>query len=102
MTSLGDQVKSLSSIFKTNLGTFLSRVQQQAAAENGSTDIEGLLTDLDRIISNQKELSELIQKGKSLRSGQFPNFFFQSNYIKKLTRNWSQQMKISKPRKIQF
>ena len=61
---LDSQVKALSSIFKSNLGTFLSRVQQQATAENGSTDIESLLTDLDRVISNQKELSELIQKGK--------------------------------------
>jgi len=61
--TLNDQVKSLSLVFKRNLGTFLSRVQQQANNENGSTDIEGLLTDLDRVISNQKELSELIQKG---------------------------------------
>jgi hypothetical protein len=60
---LDSQVKALSSTFKSNLGTFLSRVQQQAIAENGSTDIESLLTDLDRVISNQKELSELIQKG---------------------------------------
>lgn len=63
-SSLGCQVKALSSIFKANLGTFLSRVQQQATAENGANDIETLLTDLDRVISNQKELSELIQKGK--------------------------------------
>ncbi len=62
-SSLGEQVKSLSSVFKTNLGTFLSRVQQQATAENGAADIESLLTDLDRVISNQKELSEMIQKG---------------------------------------
>ena len=61
--TLNDQVKSLSLVFKRNLGTFLSRVQQQANNENGSTDIEGLLTDFDRVISNQKELSELIQKG---------------------------------------
>lgn len=61
--SLDEQVKSLSSIFKSNLGTFLSRVLQQANAENATVDIEALLTDLDRVISNQKELSELIQKG---------------------------------------
>lgn len=60
---LDNQVKALSSTFKSNLGTFLSRVQQQSTAENGATDIESLLTDLDRVISNQKELSELIQKG---------------------------------------
>lgn len=63
ISSLDSQVKSLSSTFKRNLGTFLSRVQQQAVAENSADDIEGLLTDLDRVISNQKELSELIQKG---------------------------------------
>lgn len=63
---LDSQVKSLSSTFKKNLGIFLSRVQQQAANETGApADIEGLLTDLDRVISNQKELSELIQKGKN-------------------------------------
>lgn len=61
--SLDDQVKSLSLIFKSNLGTFLSRVSQQANAEHSSVDIESLLTDLDRVISNQKELSELMQKG---------------------------------------
>ena len=61
--ALNDQVKSLSSTFKTNLGNFLSRVLQQANTENGTVDIEALLTDLDRVISNQKELSELIQKG---------------------------------------
>lgn len=61
--SLDDQVKSLSSVFKSNLGTFLSRVLQQSNAENAAVDIEVLLTDLDRVISNQKQLSELIQKG---------------------------------------
>lgn len=62
---LDSQVKALSSTFKKNLGSFLSRVQQQASDETGaSADIEGLLLDLDRVISNQKELSELIQKGK--------------------------------------
>ena len=64
-SSLDIQVKSLSSTFKKNLGSFLSRVQQQAVSENEATDIEGLLTDLDRVISNQKELSDLIQKGKT-------------------------------------
>ena len=63
--SLDDQVKILSSAFKSNLGTFLSRVLQQANTENATVDIEALLTDLDRVISNQKELSELIQKGNS-------------------------------------
>lgn len=61
--SLDHQVNNLSSIFKSNLGTFLSRALQQANSENSNTDIESLLTDLDRVISNQKELSELIQKG---------------------------------------
>lgn len=67
------QVKALSFIFKSNLGTFLSKVQQQANTENlekekghNSGDIESLLTDLDRVISNQKQLSELIQNGKFL------------------------------------
>ena len=63
MASLNNQVKSLSSAFKSNLGTFLSRVQKEATTENGPADIETLLTDLDRVISNQKELSELIQRG---------------------------------------
>ena len=63
--SLDDQVKSLSSTFKSNLGIFLSRVLQQANSESSTVDIETLLTDLDRVISNQKELSELIQKGNS-------------------------------------
>lgn len=66
---LDDQVKSLSSTFKSNLGTFLSRVLQQSKAEN--VDIEALLTDLDRVISNQKELSELIQKGTN-----YTHFYF--------------------------
>ena len=65
--SLDGQVKSLSFTFKSNLGTFLSKVQQQANAGNSkekdSSDIESLLTDLDRVISNQKQLSELIQNG---------------------------------------
>lgn len=71
---LDNQVKALSSTFKSNLGTFLSRVQQQATAENGSTDIESLLTDLDRVISNQKELSELIQKGKKFTAKSKNNY----------------------------
>ncbi len=62
---LDGQVRALSFTFKSNLGTFLSKVQQQANAENSkdSSDIESLLTDLDRVISNQKQLSELIQNG---------------------------------------
>lgn len=61
--SLEAQVKCLSATFKSNLGSFLSRVQQQANAIDASGDIETLLTDLDKVISNQKQLSELIQKG---------------------------------------
>jgi hypothetical protein len=79
---LNDQVKSLSLVFKRNLGNFLSRVQQQANLENGTTDIEGLLTDLDRVISNQKQLSELIQKGKNIY---WRLFCLKPWYISKIT-----------------
>ncbi len=42
----------------------MSRLQGQAGKSEAG-DIEALLTDLDLIISNQKQLNELLQRGKT-------------------------------------
>ena len=62
--TLVSQAHTLSALFKSNLGSFMSRLQGQAGKSEAG-DIEALLTDLDLIISNQKQLNELLQRGKT-------------------------------------
>jgi hypothetical protein len=71
--SLLQDSKGLSATFKKNLGTILARIQKQhelevAQADSSAVDsqahVEALLGDVDRIISDQKQLSDLIQNGK--------------------------------------
>lgn len=63
--TLLSEIRALNALFKSNLGAFMSKLQANAAKEPAEQEanIESLLTHLDLIISNQKELGDLIQRG---------------------------------------
>ena len=63
MTLLAE-IRSLNALFKSNLGAFMSKLQG-ISTQPSEEDMETLLVQLDLIISNQKELGGLIQRGKS-------------------------------------
>lgn len=60
--TLLSEIRSLNAVFKSNLGAFMSKLQG-SSEQPSEQDIEVLLTHLDLIISNQKELGDLIQRG---------------------------------------
>ncbi len=62
--TLVSQIRSLNALFKTNLGAFMSKLQG-IDSQPSEQDMESLLSHLDLIISNQKELGDLIQRGKN-------------------------------------